>query len=145
MKAKKSRNFRLSKCFLDILILCESWSRSCIMKLSWTEFSMQRRMTAWMKWLRRLSMISMTVIWFALCWFWWYEHFKLCKLSTFWIEWTVWALVLSLNSLQTWKYEQVLFNDCYILCIFSCSLTVSASSLYWDETWCLVLLCLSKL
>ncbi len=130
MRAKKSRNFRLSKHFFDILILCESWSKSCIMRSSWTEFNMQRRTTAWMKWLCKLSMISMTVIWFALCWLWWYEHFRLCKLSTFWIEWTVWALVLLLNSLQTWEYEQVLLNDCHILCIFNCSSTVSTSSLY---------------
>ncbi len=145
MRAKKSRNFRFSKRSLDISILCESWSRSCIMRSSRTEFSMQRRTTAWMKWLRRLSVISMTVIWFALCWFWRYEHFRLCKLSTFWIEWTVWALVLSLNSLQTWEYEQVLLDDCRILCVSSCLSTVSANSLYWDETRRLVLLCLSKL
>ncbi len=130
MRAKKSRNFRLNKRFLDISILCESWSRSYIMRSSWTEFSMQRRMIAWMKRLRRLSVISMTVIWFAFCWLWWYEHFKLCKLSTFWIERTVWALVLSLNSLQTWKYEQVLLDDYRILCISSCLSTVSTSSLY---------------
>ena len=145
MRAKKSRNFRLSKCSLDISMLCESWSRLYIMRSSRTEFIMRRRTTAWMKWLRRLSVISMTVIWFAFCWLWWYEHFRLCKLSTFWIERTVWALVLPLNSLQTWEYEQVLLDDCRILCVSSCSSAVPASSLYWGETRRLVLLCLSKL